>query len=382
MAAAVDAHYSTAVALTGIVVAPHGDPQLAGRIEVLHGAHPVPDAAGAAATERMLALLATATAEDHVLALVSGGGSALLGLPAGVSLAGYQRLCEALLRSGADIRAMNVVRRRLGAAAGGRLAQAAGEARVTALLVSDVVGDDPADIASGPLVADPSDDQQALAVLSRYRIEIPEVTERLLAGALHPAPPASDPRWRRVVNRVVVGSAAALAAAQRTLQASGWPTVLLAADVTGDAVQAAEWHAAVAKGVLAGGGIGTPPLALLSGGETTVVLPASGAAEWGRGGRNSTFALALALALPEGAPVWALAADSDGIDGIGGHAGAWVTPQLWQRVSRSEGRAALARHDSLGFFERAGSAFVTGATGTNVNDLRMLLVGRASEALT
>jgi hydroxypyruvate reductase len=382
MAAAVDAYYPATVALDGLVVAPHGESTATGRIELAHGAHPIPDAAGAAATQRMLALLATATPEDHVIALISGGGSALLGAPVGIALDVYQRLCTALLRSGADIRAMNVVRRRLGAAAGGRLAAAAGGARVTGLLISDVVGDDPADIASGPLIPDPSDDRAALRVLERYRIDLPEVTVRLQSGAAATAPNASDPRWQRVTNRIVVASTAALAAAQRTLQAAGWPTVLLATDVTGDALQAANWHAAVATAVLAGNGVAAPPVALISGGETTVTLPNGEEGSRGRGGRNSTFALALALALPEGAPVWALAADSDGIDGVGGHAGAWVSPTLWERVSRQEGLDALAQHDSLTLFERAELALVTGATGTNVNDLRMLLVGRPPEALT
>ena len=382
MAAAVDAHYPREIALGGLVVAPHGSEGCGGRIEVAFGAHPIPDAAGAAATERMLALVATAGPDDAVLVLISGGGSALLGAPCGVSLASYRLLVTALLRSGADIREMNTVRRRLGAAAGGRLAMAAQGAPVTALLVSDVVGDDPADIASGPVVPDPGGDEAALAVLARWGIDISQITERLRAGALNPAPAPEDRRWERVAWRVVVGNRAALAAAQRVLQSDGWPARWLASDVVGDARAAGTWHAAIAAAIASGAGIVDPPVALLSGGETTVALPSAGAAPTARGGRNSAFALALALALPPGAPVWALAADSDGIDGVGGHAGALVTPALWQRVGRAEGRVALAEFDSAGLFERAGHSLVTGPTGTNVNDIRLLLVGRPLEALT
>jgi glycerate 2-kinase len=382
MAAAVDAHYPHEVAVTGLVVAPHGSVAHAGRIEVAFGAHPVPDAAGAAATERMLDALAELGPHDHVLVLISGGGSALLGAPCGISLRAYRSLVTALLRSGADIREMNTVRRRLGAAAGGRLAMASRGAPVTGLLVSDVVGDDPADIASGPVVPDPGGDEAALAVLARWGIDIPEVTERLRAGALHPAPPGDDRSWERVSWRVVVGNRAALAAALRCVRSAGWPARMLASDVAGDARASGALHAAIATAVAAGEGVLDPPVALLSGGETTVSLPPAGASPSARGGRNSTFALALALALPPGAPVWALAADSDGIDGVGGHAGALVTPALWERVSRAQGEAALAAFDSAGLFERAGLALVTGPTGTNVNDIRLLLVGRPLEALT
>lgn len=382
MAAEVERHYPKSVALSGLLVAPHGAVGAGGRIELVGGGHPLPDAAGAAATLRMLALLEQAGPRDRVLALISGGGSALLGAPCGISLGAYRALVDALLRSGADIQAMNIVRRRLGAAAGGRLAMAAGEAPVTALLVSDVVGDAPADIASGPVVADPTTDEDALAVLARYRIDNPEVRARLQAGAHRPAASASDPRWQRVSWRVVAGSASALTAVRRVLEQHGWPTRTLATDVTGEAALAGALHAAIANTIVAGEGLVPAPVALISGGETTVTLTASPRGSSGRGGRNSEFALGLALALAPNAPVWALAADSDGIDGVGGHAGALVTPALWNRVSREAGRAALACHDSLTLFERAGLALVTGATGTNVNDIRVLLVGPPPEALT
>lgn len=372
MAAAVDAAYPADTALEGLVVTRHGQGgAAAGRIEVAEAAHPLPDAAGAAAAERMLALAAGAGRDDHVLVLLSGGGSALLGAPAGLTLAALREVADALLRSGADVREMNVVRRRLGRAAGGRLAARAWPAPVTALVVSDVVGDDPADVASGPTTPDPSDDAAALAVLDRYAIDAAEARARLRAGAFEPAPPADDPRWRRV-RTIVVGSArVALDAAARSLRAGGWPTAILADDVEGEASAAGAWQAAVVRNVLAGRGVAAPPCAFVTGGETTVTVRGDG-----RGGRNTEFALGLALGLPDGAPVWALVADSDGIDGRGTHAGALLTPDLWRRVERGHARERLARNDSAGLLEEAGALLVTGPTGTNVNDLRLVLVGR------
>jgi glycerate 2-kinase len=376
MAAEVERAYpEDRVRLVGAVVTGHGQAGPGGRIAVLEAGHPVPDEAGAAATEALMALVDGAGADDHVLVLVSGGGSALLGAPAGMSLAGLQEVAAALLRSGADVREMNLVRRRLGLAAGGRLAWRARPAPVTALVVSDVVGDDPADVASGPTVPDPGDDAAALRVLDRYRIDAPEARARLAAGAEAPAPPASDPSWERVTTRVVASSRAAIDAAATALRAAGWPTTVLADDVTGEARTAGAFHAAVARSVLTGRGVATPPCAFVSGGETTVTVTGGG-----RGGRNTEFALGLALALPAGAPVWALSADSDGIDGVGGHAGAFVDPGLWQRVTRAAGHAALARNDSLALFEAAATVLRTGPTGTNVNDLRLMLVGRAEPA--
>jgi len=371
MAAEVERAYPDEARLSGLVVTRHGQALPTRRVAVTEAAHPVPDAAGVEASERMLALVDEAGPDDHVLALISGGGSALLGAPAGLSLAGLREVVEALLRSGADVREMNAVRRRLGRAAGGRLAARAWPAPVTALVVSDVVGDDPADIASGPTVPDPTDDAIALAILDRYRIAAPEARARLQAGADAPAPGAHDPRWATVRTTVVASSRGALDAAAAALRGAGWPTFVLADDVTGEARVAGALHAAVARSVLAGRGAAAPPCAFVSGGETTVTVRGDG-----RGGRNSEFALGLALGLPDDAPVWALAADSDGIDGFGEHAGAFVTPGLWRRVARADARAALERNDSLAVFEAADAVLVTGPTGTNVNDLRLVLVGR------
>jgi glycerate 2-kinase len=371
MADEVERAYPPDAALAGLVVTRHGQGRTGGRIAVAEAAHPVPDEAGADASERMLALVDAAGPDDHVLALVSGGGSALLGAPAGLSLDGLREVVAALLRSGADVREMNAVRRRLGLAAGGRLAARAWPAPVTALVVSDVVGDDPADIASGPTVPDPGSDAEALAILDRYGIAAPEARVRLRAGAHAPAPAAGDPGWARVRTLVVASSRGALDAAVASLRAAGWPAFVLADDVTGEARVAGALHASVARALLAGRGAVVPPCAFVSGGETTVTVRGDG-----RGGRNTEFALGLALALPDGAPVWALAADSDGIDGHGTHAGAFVTPELWRHASRATARAALERNDSLAIFEAAGDALVTGPTGTNVNDLRIVLVDR------
>ena len=344
----------------------------AGRaIAVFEAAHPVPDAAGVEATERLLALVDGAGAHDHVLVLVSGGGSALLGAPAGLALADLQEVVAELLRSGADVAAMNVVRRRLGAAAGGRLAARAAPAPVTALVISDVVGDDPADVASGPTVPDPTTDLDALAILDRYGVVAPGARERLTMGAFEPAPAAHDSTWSRVRTIVVASARRSLDAAARQLRRAGLPTALLAPDLTGEARDAGGFLAAVALGCLDGGGPLQPPCAFVSGGETTVTVRGDG-----RGGRNSEAALGLALALPDGAPVWALCADSDGIDGTGPHAGAVVGPDLWRRVDRAWARAALDRNDSASVFERADALFAPGPTGTNVNDVRLLVVGR------
>ncbi len=371
-----DAYRDRGVAVVGAVVVPRsdgkGDPPSLRGVEVLEASHPVPDEAGRRATLRLLALADEAGRDDHVLVLVSGGGSALLGAPAGLEPSDLRDVVTALLRSGADVREMNVVRRRLGAAAGGRLAARAAPAPVTALVVSDVVGDDPADVASGPTVPDPTTDADALAVLDRYDIVAPGVRSRLRAGADAPAPPADDGLWRAVRTTVVASARRALDATAAHCRRAGWPTHVLAPDLEGEAREVGACLARIALGSLAADGAWRPPIAFVTGGETTVTVRGGG-----RGGRNSEWALGFALALPEGAPIWSLAADSDGIDGTGPHAGAFVDPDLWRRVDRRWAEAALHDNDSATVFERAGSLFVPGATGTNVNDLRVVLVGRA-----
>jgi len=381
MAAAAEAHYRPlGVALRGAVAAPQGAQRPGAgpsTIEVHEGGHPVPDAGSEAAGRRLLELAGDARADDLVIVLVSGGGSALAAVPDGLTGEQLAETNRELLASGADIREMNAVRRRLDAVKGGRLAAAAHPARVEALIVSDVVGDEPLDIASGPTVGDPGDARAALDVLDRYGVAAPAARDALVAeaaGRRDGPPRPDDPRLARCRTTIVASGATALAAARRLFEEEGLATRLLSAEVTGDAREAGRAHARQALSVLEHGRLsdGTPcapPVVLLSGGETTVRVRGAG-----RGGRNSTFALALALALPDGTPVHALAADSDGIDGAGGHAGAFVDPGLFQRIPRPEARALDANGDSYAAFDRAGALLLTGPTGTNVNDLRFVWV--------
>lgn len=392
MASAAEDHYRpVGERLLGAVAAPHDAAERRGTvsdtiphtIEVHGGGHPVPDEGSESAGRRLLELASGAQADDLVVVLVSGGGSALATVPDGVTRAELAELNRELLASGADIREMNAVRRRLDAVKGGRLAAAAHPARLEALIVSDVVGDDPLDIASGPTVGDPGDARAALAVLDRYGVGAPAVRDALRAeadGRREGPPRPDDPRLARCRTTIVASGPTGLAAARTVFEEAGLRTRLLSAEIAGDAREAGRTHAREAASVLERGRLldGTPcapPAVLLSGGETTVHVRGEG-----RGGRNSTFALALALALPDGAPVHALVADSDGIDGIGGHAGAFVDPGLFQRISRTEARALDANDDSYAAFDRAGALLRTGPTGTNVNDLRFVWVHAPDDA--
>jgi glycerate 2-kinase len=369
-----DAYLQQGVSVEGVVVTRYGHGGATRAVRVVEAGHPVPDEAGARATAELLALVAGAGAEDHVIALLSGGGSALLCAPVdGITLDEERALTEALLRSGADIGEMNTVRRHLSQAKGGRLAAAAAPAPLTALVVSDVVGDDLATIASGPTVADPTTYADARAVLDRYAIDAPAARAVLAAGVAgerEETPKPDDPRLRHARTILVATNAGSLDAAAARLAASGVTPVLLSSELTGEAREVGRVLAAIAAQAWRTGEPAAPPCAFLSGGETTVTVRGPG----GRGGRNSEGALALALALPRDAAVSALFADTDGIDGIGGHAGAFVTPALLRRLAASEARAALEHHDSGSFFAEAGHLFVTGPTGTNVNDLRIVLV--------
>lgn len=384
MARAAERHYA-AVPLEGLVVVPAGTPQAPhappeGRLPRLHAGHPLPDDASFEAGERLLTLAAGAGPDDVLLVLLSGGASALACAPAGLSPEGARRLYDELLRSGADIAAVNTVRRAVSRFKGGRLAAAAHPAQCRALLVSDVVGDAPADIGSGPTAADPTGAEDALAVLSRYGLEAGEaraVLERAARGEAVPgAAPvrASDARLARASTTVVASAQRSLEAAAASLEARGIQAVILSDAIEGDARQAARFHAAVVRQVLRYGQPWPAPRAVLSGGEVTVRVRGRG-----RGGPNSTFALALALALPPGAPVWGLVADSDGVDGVGGQAGAFLDPGLLRRLPRAEAEARLADDDARAAFERAGTLFEPGPTGTNVNDLRLLWIGGGSE---
>ncbi|HTY99307.1 MAG TPA: DUF4147 domain-containing protein, partial [Rhodocyclaceae bacterium] len=304
--------------LDGFVVVPYGYALPCRRIEVVEAAHPVPDAAGMAAAERALASVAGLTEDDLVLALISGGGSALLALPApGVTLAQKQAVTRQLLKCGASIHEINTVRKRLSAIKGGRLAVAAWPAAVETLVVSDVPGDDPADVASGPTVADHSSDAEALAVLARYRVEAP---------ALNSPPPADDPRFGRCRARVIASGMTALEAAAAEARRRGVTPIVLGDRVEGESREVARAMAAQALLCAAESAAGRPSV-LLSGGETTVTVKGRG-----RGGRNTEFLLALAIAL-RGAPgIHAIACDTDGIDGTADNAGGIIGPTTLARA--------------------------------------------------
>lgn len=381
MAAAVEDHW--AGPLEGLVVTRYGHrvPQRGApaRIEVVEAAHPVPDEAGRHAAQRMLDSLRGLNENDLVLALVSGGGSALLAAPApGVTLEDKRALTSALLASGASIHEMNTVRKHLSAIKGGRLAQAARPARVLTLAISDVAGDDPEVIASGPTVADPATCADALAVLDRYRIAIPVgLRQRLLSGELE-TPKPGDASLSRSEFRLIASPARALEAAAEVARRSGVTPLLLGDEIEGEAREVARALAGIARSCARRGMPLPAPCVLLSGGETTVTLATrheSGGCG-GRGGRNSEFLLALAIALDGMPGIHALAADTDGIDGSENNAGALIAPNTLARARElgSNARAMLDGHDAWGFFDRLGDLLVTGPTLTNVNDFRAILV--------
>jgi hydroxypyruvate reductase len=358
--------------LTGLVVTRYGHAVACRRIEIVEAAHPVPDAAGRAAAERILALVSGLSAEDLVICLLSGGGSALLTLPAqGVSFEDKQAVNRALLRSGADIAEMNCVRKHLSRIKGGRLAVAAHPARVASLLISDVPGDDPAVIASGPTVADPSTYVDALAVLEKYAIEAPDAVMAHLRQGADETPKPGDPRLRRAEWALVATPQDALAAAARVARAAGVMPVVLGDSIEGEAREVARVMAGVARQVVRHGEPARAPCVLLSGGETTVTVRGNG-----RGGRNAEFALALALALNGEAGVYALAADTDGVDGTEDNAGCMMTPQSLARARASglDPKAMLQANDGYGFFAAIDGLVSTGPTLTNVNDFRAILV--------
>ena len=376
MAAAVEEHYrEKGTSVEGTVVTRYDHAVPLRHLTCLEAGHPVPDRASQAAGEELLAAADAAGADDLVLVLVSGGGSALACAPLpGLGLAGKQAVTEELLRSGADITEVNLVRKHLSLLKGGRLAARAAPARVLALVISDVVGDDLAAVASGPTVSDGSGPADALEVLERYSLHAPAARAALEAaasGGPGAAPDPGDASLERVETRLVASNQASLEAARALLEQAGYTALVLSNALVGEAREAGGFHAAIALQALAHGQPASPPLALLSGGETTVTVRGEG----GRGGRNSEFALGLALALPAGAPVSALAADSDGIDGYGGHAGAFVSEELLRVLDRKAARDALARNDSYVVFERSDHLLVTGPTRTNVNDVRVVLVG-------
>jgi hydroxypyruvate reductase len=362
MAAALEAAWDGP--LEGLVVTRYGHGAPTKRIEVVEAAHPVPDAAGVDAAARMLTSLRGLSADDLVLCLISGGGSALLAAPApGLTLDDKRAINTALLASGAGIVEMNCVRKHLSAIKGGRLAAAAAPARVVSLIISDVPGDDLSVIASGPTVPDPTTCAEALAILERYRIAAPE---RVLA-ALSETPKPGDPAFARVENRLIAAPMLSLRAAAEAARAAGVTPLILGDAIEGEAREVGKAFAGLALSCRQHGVPAAPPCVLLSGGETTVTVRGQG-----RGGRNAEFALGLALAL-DGAPgVFALAGDTDGIDGSEDNAGAYVAPDFLARCP--DARARLDGNDAYGAFAAAGGLVVTGPTLTNVNDFRAILV--------
>ncbi|MBS0329733.1 MAG: glycerate kinase, partial [Proteobacteria bacterium] len=372
MAVAVEAHWPADAPLSGLVVTRylHGLPTR--RIEVVEASHPLPDGRGEAAALRMLDMSRQLGPDDLLLVLVSGGGSSLLAAPVeGVTLKELRQVTKALLHAGASIHDINTVRKHLTRLSGGQLAQAAQAAHGLALIISDVVGDDPGSIASGPCAPDASSCVDALDQLQRLRITPPEGVrhhlETCAAGRLPDTPKPGDACFARMENRVIASAHGSLMAAVRYFEQHGIPALLLSDKVGGDAQSVARQHAALVHSLAR-----RQTLALISGGETTVALQP----RHGLGGRNSEFLLALALALRE-TPAWAIACDTDGIDGSEDNAGALLTPDTLVRARAleldAEGR--LTAHDSHGFFSALGDLVVTGPTRTNVNDYRALVIG-------
>lgn len=359
--------------LEGLVVTRYGYGADAGRIEVIEAAHPVPDAAGLAASKSLFEAVAGLTGDDLVVALISGGGSALLPSPPdGMSLADEIAVNEALLASGAPIAAMNTVRKHLSTIKGGRLALAAHPAKVVSLVVSDIPGDNPAFVASGPTVPDDAGRQDALAIVDAWRLKLPEAAMRHLASQASVAPSPADPRFAGNVVQVIASAARSLEAAAAEARRQGVEAVILSDAIEGEAREVAGMHAAIAREIATRNRPFEKPVVLLSGGETTVTIREKG----GKGGRNSEFLLAFALAVDGVDGIDAFAADTDGIDGSEDNAGAFAdaTTAARMRGAGIDPKAALARNDAWTAFSSVGDLFAPGPTGTNVNDLRAVLI--------
>jgi glycerate-2-kinase len=373
MAEAVEAAWRD-VSLAGLVISPEGVARPLARIALRHGCHPVPCASGAAAAAEMLGLMQGLTPEDLVLALISGGGSALATLPApGLTLDDLIATNRALLASGASIHAMNCVRKHLSAFSGGRLAAAAHPARVVTLAISDVPGDDPEVVASGPTVADPSSFAEARALVAHHGMALPAAVLRHLDEARAESPKPGDPRLAGAAFRYVATPRMALLAAAEAARGLGLAPLLLGDALEGEARELGTLLAGIARSAALHGDPVAAPCVLLSGGEGTVTLRG---ASPGRGGRNTEALLGFALAVEGFAGVHALMADTDGIDGAGPCAGAWCGPATLAaaRAAGLDPRAALARHDSQAVFAAAGTLIETGPTLTNVNDFRAVIV--------
>jgi glycerate 2-kinase len=371
MALAAEKHFRGE--LEGIAITRYGHGFPTKKIRVVEAGHPVPDEAGEAASREILGRVRALADDDLLLALFSGGGSSLLSLPApDIPITELKAVTLALLRSGAAIQEINTVRKHLSAIHGGRLA-AASRAPVTALIISDVTGDDPTHIASGPCAPDPTTYADAREVLARYGVQPPPSVQVRFAAERDETPKPGEARFAKVTNKVIATAHRSLEAAAEKFRAKGILPIILGDTVTGEAAEVAKVFASVVREIRQYGAPWKAPVALISGGECTVTVRDDS----GRGGRCAEFLLSLAIELGCLSNVWALAADTDGIDGSEDNAGAFITPDT---ISRAEAlgvsaRRSLARNDSYGFFAALGDLLVTGPTRTNVNDYRTIVIG-------
>lgn len=357
--------------LDGVVVTRYGYRLPTERLEVVEAAHPVPDAAGREAARRIFKAVQGLTEDDLVLALISGGGSALLAAPAeGISLEDKQAVNKALLASGATISEMNTVRKHLSAIKGGRLARAAYPAKVVALMISDVPGDDASIIASGPTVPDPSTNADAIAIVEKYGIDLPPAVRQVLE-TIEETPKSGDKCFDKVENVMIATPQASLEAAAAVARAAGVTPVILGDSIEGESRDVGLVHAGIARQCAMRGQPMEPPCVLISGGETTITLKGDG-----KGGPNTEFLLALAIALDGMENIYALAGDTDGVDGSEDNAGALIYPDTLKRAEAAgiSAKAMLANNDPYTFFKGIGDLLETGPTMTNVNDLRLVYI--------
>ncbi|MHA1133259.1 MAG: glycerate kinase type-2 family protein [Alphaproteobacteria bacterium] len=359
--------------LEGLVVTRYGYRLPTERLEVVEAAHPVPDAAGREAAKRIYELVQGLTEDDLVLCLISGGGSALLAMPAeGISLEDKQAVNKALLASGATISEMNTVRKHLSAIKGGRLARAAYPAQIVSLMISDVPGDDASIIASGPTVPDPSTNADASGIIEKYGIDLPDAVSRVLE-TIEETPKPGDPCFERVQNVMIATPQASLEAAAAVARASGVTPVILGDSIEGESRDVGLVHAGIARQCAMRGQPQEPPCVLISGGETTITLKGNG-----KGGPNTEFLLSLAIALDGFPNIYALAGDTDGVDGSEDNAGALIYPDTLKRAEAAgiSAKAMLANNDPYTFFKGVGDLLETGPTMTNVNDLRCIFISK------
>ncbi|MCC0029731.1 MAG: glycerate kinase [Brucellaceae bacterium] len=358
--------------LEGAIVTRYGYGAECRSVEVLEASHPVPDANGLEGSKRLLQCVSGLTEDDLVVALVCGGGSALLPAPPdGLMLEDEIALNEALLASGAPITAMNTIRKHVSVIKGGRLAAAAYPARMVSLLVSDIPGDDPAQIASGPTVPDSTSRQDALRLIEQYGLDLPQAVIDHIASGRGDCPSPHDPRFERNEVHVIASASVSLEAAQAKAREQGIEAVILSDAIEGEAREVAKMHAALAREVATRGRPFAKPVVLLSGGETTVTVRGKG-----KGGRNSEFLLSFAAGIDGLTGVHALAADTDGIDGSEDNAGAFAdgTSAVRLRAAGGDAQSFLANNDAWSAFDLLGELFVPGPTGTNVNDFRAILI--------